>query len=346
MDSKKKILFVIGSPNQTTQMFQIYQHLKDDYDCFFTQFFGDHPLTRIIVKLGWLDSTIHGGQFKEKADQFCRENGLRQDYMGTQLGNTYDLVFICNDMTVPKLARRTKSIYVQEGMTDPVNWATPIVHALGLPGVWTFNTSLNGCSNLYDVGCVASVGYKDYLSKWGTEKKKLFITGIPNFDNAEAFRNNQFPYHDYILVCSTDMRETGRFENRPKFIRECVEYAAGKKIIWKLHPNEKYDRAIKEIREISEDILVFQDGNTNEMIANCSELITQYSSVVYMGMALGKKVRSLFPIEVLKRNMPLQNGGKSAENIARIAREYIEFKGTKEAFYAYMHSNCHEAEVL
>jgi hypothetical protein len=30
-------------------------------------------------------------------------------------------------------------------------------------------------------------------------------------------------------------------------------------------------------------------GNTNEMIANCSELITQYSTVVYVGMVFGKK---------------------------------------------------------
>jgi hypothetical protein len=68
------------------------------------------------------------------------------------------------------------------------------------------------------------------------------------------------------------------------------------------------------------------------MIANCEEFITQYSSAVYVGMALGKKVHSLFDIEELKHQMPIQNGGTSAKNIAHICRDFLAFKGKKEDF--------------
>jgi hypothetical protein len=59
------------------------------------------------------------------------------------------------------------------------------------------------------------------------------------------------------------------------------------------------------------------------MIANCDILITQYSSVAYIGLALGKEVHSYFNIEELKRLMPIQNGGRSAENIAHACMEFL-----------------------
>ena len=68
------------------------------------------------------------------------------------------------------------------------------------------------------------------------------------------------------------------------------------------------------------------------MIANCSELITQYSTVVYIGIALGKPVHSYFNIEVLKKQLPIQNEGASAQNIAAIAREYVDFNGDGAQF--------------
>jgi hypothetical protein len=331
--SKKKILFIIGSPNQTTQMFQIYSYLKDDYDCYFSQFFGAHPIIQFAIRKGFMENTIYAGHFRKKADEFVARHGLQYDYLGAKHAHEYEMVFLCNDMVVPHVARKTRSIFVQEGMIDPITWRTRIVSALGLFRYLTFDTSLNGCSNLADVFCVASEGYKNYMHRWGTDRDKIFVTGIPNFDNAANYKKNNFPHSGYVLVCSTDMRETMRKEDRPAFIKHCVTLAAGRKMVWKLHPNELYDRAVKEIQEFGgTDILIFQDGNTNEMIANCDVLITQYSSVVYVGMALGKEVHSLFPKEELIRNMPVQNGGQSAANIARIAREFIEFKGTKDNF--------------
>jgi hypothetical protein len=60
------------------------------------------------------------------------------------------------------------------------------------------------------------------------------------------------------------------------------------------------------------------------MIANCCELITQYSTVVYVGLALGKKVHSYFDLDELKRLAPIQNGGTSAANIAKICRGILQ----------------------
>ena len=135
------------------------------------------------------------------------------------------------------------------------------------------------------------------------------------------------------MVATTDMRETYRFENRAAFIRHAANIADRRQLLFKLHPNENVPRAEAEIKKYApEGTLIFSNGNTNHMIANCCELITQYSTVVYTGIALGKKVHSYFDIEELYRLAPVQNGGTSAKNIAQICRQYIDFTGKKEDF--------------
>jgi hypothetical protein len=56
--------------------------------------------------------------------------------------------------------------------------------------------------------------------------------------------------------------------------------------------------------------------------------------VVYIGIALGKKVHSWFDVEELKRLAPIQNGGTSAKNIAQVCSRFIEYDGRKEDFVA------------
>jgi threonine dehydrogenase-like Zn-dependent dehydrogenase len=107
-----------------------------------------------------------------------------------------------------------------------------------------------------------------------------------------------------------------------------MQLAAGRPIIFKLHPNELPKRAIAEIQEVAgEDANIYTTGSAEEMVANCAELITQYSTLAYVGLILGKKTHSYFDMEDLKKKIPLQNGGKSAERIAEICRGYIEFNG-------------------
>lgn len=280
------------------------------------------------LKLGTLEHTIVSGRFKEMGEKFVRDHGLQYDYAGETLGNKYDLVFLCTDMVVPKMIKEVKSIWIQEGMTDPVTPWAKFVKRMKMPGYMAFKTSLNGSSNKAGIYCVASEGYKDYFANMGTDKEKIVVTGIPNFDNARAYLENNFPYKDYVLVCTSDIREQKFSEDRVGFIRKCVEIADGRRLFFKLHPAEIWDRAHQEITQNTpEDTLVFQHENTNHMIANCSELITQYSTVVYIGIALGKPVHSYFNVEVLKKQLPIQNEGASAQNIAEVARGYIDFNG-------------------
>ena len=202
-----------------------------------------------------------------------------------------------------------------------------------MPPYWSCDTSLNGSSNICDIYCAASEGYKNHLAQFGTDRSKIIVTGIPNFDNDRQFLDNDFPHHNYVMVASTDMRETFRFENRPLFIKRAAKIADGRQLLFKLHPNEKFEREVAEIETHDPaGSLIYTSGNTNHMIANCSELITQYSTVVYTGLALGKKVHSYFNLEELKRLAPIQNGGVSAKNIAQICSSYINFEGKKEDF--------------
>src|ERR1700761_4142571 len=207
MFRKKKILFVIGSPNQTSQMHQIASQLSE-YDCYFSQLYSKHPIVRLVQRTGLLDTTILSGEFKRKGDAYLAKHQLRNDYAQNVYGNNYDLVVLCSDLLVTKELTRTKTIWVQEGMTDPMtNWAR-LTRRMGLPSYWAANTAYNGSSNICDVYCAASEGYKQQFSELGTENDKIFVTGIPNYDNAAGYLQNDFPYRGYVLAATSDIRET------------------------------------------------------------------------------------------------------------------------------------------
>ncbi len=331
--TKKKIIFLIGSPNQTTQMHQISTHLSADYDCYFSQVFANHFMIRGTVWLGLLNHTVMAGEFKVKADRYLAEHNLKNDYAAKNYNNTYDLVVACTDMIVPKIFHGTKTIWVQEGMIDELTLAARITKFFKLPRYFALGTSLNGASDMCDIYCAGSEGYKNHFSKMGTQRDKIVVTGIPNFDNLSQHQDNDFPHQDFVLVATSDIRECYRSDDRPKFIQQAVQIANGRKLIFKLHPNEIKERAIREIKENAPaDTLILTEGNTNHMIANCSELITQFSTVVYVGIVLGKKVHSYFNLDELNSLVPVQNGGISAQNIAAIARGFVEYRGSGTNF--------------
>lgn len=312
-------------------MHQIATELPD-FDCWFSQLFTDNRILNLLIKhTTLLNGTVLSGQFKTTAEKYLHQHNLQID-QGARL-NRYDLVVYCSDLVVPARMRQFKTIWVQEGMVDKYTIMSKLVKSLGLPPFLCGNTSLNGSSNVCDVYCVASAGYEEFFIKKGADGKKTVVTGMPNYDNLAQFLNNDFPHHNYVMVATTDMRETYRFENRPAFIKKAVQIANGRPMLFKLHPNEIVKRAEKEIRRYAPaGTMIFSTGNTQHMIANCSELITQYSTVVYTGIALGKKVHSWFNLEQLKKLSPLQNGGSSAKNIAEICREYINHTGNKQDF--------------
>jgi len=317
---KKKILFICGSLNQTSMMHQISLHLND-YDCFFTPYYGDGWINYLVGK-GYGKFSILNGPFRWRTEEYLRQNNLALDYRG--VSNNYDLVYTCADLIMPKNIRKKKVILVQEGMTDPETFMFFLVKYLKLYR-WLASTSTMGMSNQYTLFCVASEGYKDFFIKHkGVKPRKIVVTGIPNFDNLQQFRISDFPHKNFVLVATSDARETYKIENRKKLISNCVKIAEGKQLIFKLHPNEKVDRATQEINKYAPGALVYTDGNINYMIVNCDALITQFSTTAYVGLLFGKEVHSAFDIEELKRLMPIQNNGTSAEKIASVGKHLLE----------------------
>src|ERR1700743_3123330 len=248
MFRRKKILFIIGSPNQASQMHQVASRLPE-YDCYFSQLYSKHPIVKLFVRAGLLDTTILAGEFKRKGDAYLDKHRLRNDYAQSVYHNKYDLAVLCSDLLVTRELRQLRTVWVQEGMTDPVTPWARWTRRIGLPSYFAKNTAFNGASNICDVYCAASEGYKEQFSRLGTDASKIVVTGIPNYDNAAAFLNNDFPHRGYVRVSTSDIRETLKKEDRPAFIRECVRISAGRQLLFKLHPNEDKERAMAEIRQ-------------------------------------------------------------------------------------------------
>jgi hypothetical protein len=145
---------------------------------------------------------------------------------------------------------------------------------------------------------------------------------MPNFDNCRKFLDNDFPHRGYVLVCTSDARETLKLDSRKRFLKHALGIAAGRPTVFKLHPNENAERATREIHAMAPGARVFSSGPTEAMIANCDVLVTQFSSVVFVGLALGKEVHSHYPLEVLRPLVPEQHG-RAARNIAAVARDLL-----------------------
>ena len=312
-------------------MHLISEHLKGEYDCWFSQFHPDYFFEYWPLKWGLLENSIMSGHFKQKADNYLLEHGLKNDYRA-QLNN-YEMTVFCTDMIVQRKLRKGKTIFVQEGMVDAMTPPSRFIKFFRLPQYLSLNTSLNGATNRCDIYCVGSEGYRNFFAGKGTDKQKITVTGIPNFDDIPRFLQNDFAYRDYLLICTSDIRECFGKEDRMGFLETCKQQVNGRDVIFKLHPNEIKLRAESEIRQVfGESVTINQEGNANHMVANCSELITQWSTLAYVGIVLGKKVQSFFNVEELKRLTPIQNGGTSAKNIARLCDAYMRYEGTGKHF--------------
>lgn len=313
-----KVLFICGSMNQTTIIHQISQHL-DDCERSFTPFYSDGPID-YAVKAGWLDFTVMGGQARTKTEQFLLNNNCNIDYKGGS--HDYDLVVTCSDLIVPFNIRNKPVVLVQEGMTDPENFKYHLVKTLKLPR-YLGNTSMSGLSHAYEKFCVASEGYRQLFIGKGVDPDKLEVTGVPNFDHVDRLRDNDFPHKNYVLAATSHLRETKKYENRKKFIHRVLDIADGRDVIFKLHPNEKHDRAIREIKKHAPGCEILTEGNTDHMIANCDALVTRYSTVLLVALALGKPVYSDLDPDFMQSLTPIQNGGSSARKIASICRKLL-----------------------
>jgi hypothetical protein len=321
-----RILFICGSINQTTQLHEVARHLGG-HEHFYTPYYAD-GMVELGRRLGWAEFTILGDKLRKRCLGYLEKHSLPLD-MGGALGG-YDLVITCSDLLVPRNIRSTKVVVVQEGILDPPSFGLTLWKLFPILPLWVAGTATTGLSGRYARFCVASEGYRDYCVDLGASPEGIVVTGIPNFDNCERYRANAFPHKGYVLVCTSDARETFKGDDRGSFIARARGIAAGRQLIFKLHPNENVERATREIRDLAPDALVFAQGSAEEMIANCDVLITQYSSTVFVGLALGKEVHSYFDLETLKRLLPIQSG-RAARDIAQVCREVLAGTSSERA---------------
>jgi hypothetical protein len=314
--TKVRVLFTGGSFNQTTQMAQIADALTEErFEPWFTRAYAD-GLVGWCGRRGLMEWTVLGERLSERGLDHLRRRGARIDEGGR--GNRYDLVFLCQDLVIPRNIRGARVILVQEGMTDPENWAYRLYRRFPVLPRWIASTATMGLSHAYDRFCVASEGYRDLFVAKGARPEKVVITGIPNFDDCERYCRNEFPYRGYVLVCSSDSRETGKRHDRGAFLRWAIAIAAGRQLVFKLHPNERVERAIREIRALAPSALVYSEGCAEEMVANCDALVVEHSTLAYVGLALGKEVHARLDLALLRRLLPEQHG-EAAQRIARVA---------------------------
>jgi hypothetical protein len=317
-EQRKRILLICGSMNQTTQMHQISRHLGG-HELSFTPYFCD-GVDDLARRAGWTEFTILGNKLAGRCRQYLQDSRLPID--DRRRRGPYDLVLTCSDVYVQKSIRRSPIVLVQEGITDPEDAVFRLVRRFGFLPRWLAGTAATGLSGAYQRFCVASEGYRDMFVAKGAPPDKLVVTGIPNFDDCERFRRNDFPHDHFVLVCTSPLREVFRGEDRAAFLRRAVALAAGRELIFKLHPNENLRRAKREIEHHAPGARVFADGCAEEMIANCDVLITRFSSTAFVGLALGKETYSDVDAAELRRLLPLQNRCAAA-SIASVCQELL-----------------------
>jgi hypothetical protein len=316
---RKRIFFICGSMNQTTQMHQVSEHLRE-YEQAFSPYYV-HGFDEMLRRLGLIEFTISGNKLAARCLRYLQDRGLPIDYQGRN--QPYDLVVTCSDVYLQKNIRDNRIVLVQEGITDPESIMFHLVKRLRFLPLWFAGNSTTGLSDAYRAFCVASEGYRDFFIRKGVRPEKIVVTGIPNFDDCRRYCNNDFPYSHYVLVCTSPLREVFRGEDRTAFIRRAVDIAGRRRLIFKLHPNEKIERATREIRRHAPGAMVFATGSAEQMIANCDVLITRFSATAFVGLALGKETYSDFSMDEMRRLMPVQNGS-AASNIANVCRRVLE----------------------
>jgi len=306
-------------------MHQVARELPE-HEHAFSPFYCEGPLDW-AHRLGLGEFTVAGDKLVRRCLGYLGREGLPVDYRGRR--GPYDLVVTCSDLVVQRLARRTRLVLLQEGILDLEGWEYRLWRRFPFLPRWIAGTATTGLSLAYDRFCVASEGYRDHFASRGVPRARIAVTGIPNFDDCRRYLRNGFPHRGYVLVCSSDARETLKRDDRLAFLRRCLEIAAGRPLVFKLHPNEDEARASREIRKVAPGALVFARGSAEEMIANCDVLVTQHSSTVFVGLALGKECHSYFDLDELKRLLPIQNGC-AARNVAAVCREVLAESPVRE----------------
>jgi hypothetical protein len=318
--TRKRVLMLVGSLNQTTQMHQIAQQLPECEHAF-APYWCD-GLLRVLRELGLMEFTVAGEKLRQRALAYLREHALT--VAPDAAGSPYDLVLTCSDLLIQRRLRGQRLVLIQEGILDPPSLWLDVWKRMPVLPRWLAGTATTGQSLAYEKFCVASEGYRDHFVAQGVPAERMEVTGIPNFDACVRYLENDFPLRGYVLVCTSDGRETFKRDDRRTFIDSALAIARARRkpLVFKLHPNENVARARAEIQRQAPEARVFSEGCAEVMVANCDTLLTQWSSTAFVGLALGKEVFSYFDLGQLRRLLPLQNGC-AAQRIAQVCRTLL-----------------------
>ncbi len=303
-----------------------------DWDCWFSPVYSAHNLTyRFVSKLGIIKHTTLNPYYLKKVIQSMEGLGLRMD-IGAK--NSYDLIVLGNDFYMPQdLRSRSPKVLVQEGWVWTKNWRRWLCEHTFLPPWFAVGDGI-GLSRNYDYFCVASQGYKELFKQSGIDEHRLVVTGLPTLDAVEqdfAHFVDETRESKFVLVTTHPSREYFEGENRKQLLMKARRVAKGFPIVVKLHPNEDFVRATREIAEWLPEAKVVVDVDVNYLIANCSALVTTYSTTIYYALLLGKDVYCSYPTNEIRKLLPEQNG-QAAHRIAKVCRTAVMLAyGMKEA---------------
>ena len=213
---------------------------------------GSRPTTRTgrttwcSSRSAWFEPAIHGHKRRGICADELNARGLRID-LGAER-NDYDLWVCPNDAVIP-LGLSGTPLGPGPGRH---HGAAQLAHL----GLAIHPADAAGAGHHRRVRAHASAtrssasparGTGSSSSPRASRLEKLVVTGIPNFDDFARFSDNDFPHHGYVLVCTSDGRETMMAVDRPALLERSVQIAAGRQLIFKLHPNENVERATREI---------------------------------------------------------------------------------------------------
>lgn len=289
-----------------------------DWDCWFSPFYStENTAYRLAWNLGFIQRTPLNTDYLKKVIQGMEELDLKLD-VGAK--GSYDIIVLGNDIFVPQdLRARRPKVLVQEGWVWPHGWRRWLCKRTSLPG-WFAGSNGSGLSNTYDYFCVASQGYKELFVRSGIKDHRIVVTGLPTLD---AVERDFAPLMDnteklkFVLVTTHPGREYFDGENRRKLLAQARLIAHGRPIVVKLHPHENHIRAIREVSAWLPEATVVVEGDTTQLIANCSDLLTTYSTTIFYALLLGKRVYCSYPTSEIIKLLPEQNG-QAAQHIAKV----------------------------
>lgn len=323
MTGQRKVLFLVGTMNQLTMQHQVAKELPRDIESWFSPYyFVRSPFFWLAYRAGLLEHTF-GQSIQQKLFSYLRQNQLMIDYRGKR--GPYDLVVMGVDQFIPAniAGSHQKKLLIQEGLIWPQGWRHRLA---GLPFVPRFvaNSNAMGLSLDYEVFCVASEGYFEWFAETGIPRERMVVTGIPNFDRiAEDAAGRHFEHSNHLLFATHCLREDLEREARRALLLKAQALADGRKVIVKLHPREDHKRRRREVEKWLPEALVYEDGDTRAMIAQCDVFMTTFSSTVFDAMVLGKRIGHCdLDMERLWSVLPLQHG-RAAKNIADIVARCV-----------------------